>query len=488
MMAEDFEKIRRNVAKMLAQSAPEADVDAYLQSERLTPNEFKMVATGQAKLGDIRMTQQSQGQIARTLSAGQTIPAEGLERAALLPFSKETATGDVSFDPDAGILGVLKRAVMAPGDVAMGKLDPTSPEGIRRTAEMGMTVTPMSAATRATEAAIPGTLKALRVGEPKVPTAQELKAAGSAGFEQARNLGVDYSPDAVKSMVDDITRSLQDDGFDSITAPKTSALLAKAGAVPEAEDGTVVASLNNLISLRKALQEAAGSGDATERNAASRAIEQLDEFISAADPQSVVAGAASAAGRTLDDARGNYAAAMRSQRITGADDAAERSAAAAGSGLNMDNRRRQLLNSILNKPKERRGYSKEELALIEEIVRGKFGTNLARYVGNLLGGGGGLTTNLASLGSAALGLGAAGDPIGLLAGAIPPAIGTAARSIASRSTERQIQNLDELIRKRSPLYQKAQENPPVLEGVHPEIRALLTRALMMQQAAQGGQP
>jgi hypothetical protein len=486
MMAEDFEKIRRNVAKMLAQSAPEADVDAYLQSERLTPNEFKMVATGQAKLGDIRMTQQSQGQIARTLSAGQTIPAEGLERAALLPFSKETATGDVSFDPDAGILGVLKRAVMAPGDVAMGKLDPTSPEGIRRTAEMGMTVTPMSAATRATEAAIPGTLKALRVGEPKVPTAQELKAAGSAGFEQARNLGVDYSPDAVKSMVDDITRSLQDDGFDSITAPKTSALLAKAGAVPEAEDGTVVASLNNLISLRKALQEAAGSGDATERNAASRAIEQLDEFISAADPQSVMAGAASAAGRTLDDARGNYAAAMRSGTVTKAITKAERNAAKAGSGLNLDNALRQRLESVLDK--SARGFSKEEQQLLDDIIRGKHGANLARFVGNMMGGGGGLTASMVSGMGAGLGALVGGGAGAMIGASIPPALGVTARTAAGNITRSNARHLDELIRKRSPLYQKAQENPPVLEGVHPEIRALLTRALMMQQAAQGGQP
>jgi hypothetical protein len=487
MMADDFEKIRRNVAKMLAQSAPEADVDAYLQSERLSPNEFKMVATGQAKLGDIRMTQQSQGQIARTLSAGQTIPAEGLDRAALLPFSKETATGDVSFDPDAGILGVLKRAVMAPGDVAMGKMDPTSPEGVRRTAEMGMTVTPMSAATRATEAAIPGTLKALRVGEPKVPTAQELKAAGSAGFEQARGLGVDYSTDAVKSSLDDLARSLEDDGFNDVTAKQTFALLAKAREKPEVEDGaTVLTSLDNLISLRRSLQKTAGGSDATERAAASRAIDALDEFISAADPQSVMAGAASTAGRTLDVARGNYAAAMRSGTVTKAITKAERNAAKAGSGLNLDNALRQRLESVLDKGA--RGFSKEEQQLLDDIVRGKHGANLARFVGNMMGGGGGLTASMVSGMGAGLGALVGGGAGAMVGASIPPALGVTARTAAGNITRSNARHLDELIRKRSPLYQQATESPPVLEGVHPEIRALLTRALMMQQAAQGGQP
>src|SRR5687767_9518107 len=58
-MAEDFEKIRRNVQKMVAAQAPEADIDGYLATERLSPDEFKRVATGKAKLGDIRMTQRS---------------------------------------------------------------------------------------------------------------------------------------------------------------------------------------------------------------------------------------------------------------------------------------------------------------------------------------------------------------------------------------------------------------------------------------------
>jgi hypothetical protein len=475
-MAEDFEKIKRNVSKMVSMSAPEADIDAYLQTERLSADEFRLVNTGKAKLGDIRMTQKSQGAIARAQSVGQTLPAEGLERAGILPFSKESATCNVEFDSDAGLLGIAKRFVMTPGDAAGGTLDPNSPEGARRMAEWATVATPTGAAARATESAVPGTLKALRVGQPKVPTAQELKAAGSAGFDAARNLGVDYAPEAVKSMTDDIARSLQDDGFDGITAPKTSALLAKAGAIPEAEDGAVVTSLNNLISLRKALQEAAGSGDASERAAASRAINAVDEFISAADPPGVVAGAASTAGSVLDAARGNYAAAMRSGTVTKAVTKAERNAAKSNSGQNLDNAIRQRLESVLDKE---RGFSGEEKQLLDDIVRGKHGANAARYVGNLLGGGGGLTQMIIGVVGAGAGGLAAGTP-GAIAGAgMPAALGVTLRKLAASMTRRRAQELDEIIRKRSPLYQRATQSPPIHQGPNADVRSLLGRGLML---------
>lgn len=345
-------------------------------------------------------------------------------------------------------------------------------------AEWATAGTPASPVTRASQAAVPGTLKTLRLGQPKVPTAQELKAAGSAGFDAARNLGVDYSPEAVKSMVDDLARSLQDDGFDSITAPKTAALLAKAGAIPEAGDGSVVASLNNLISLRKALQEAAGSGDASERAAASRGIAALDEFIAQADPSSVVAGTAAAAGSVLDTARGNYAAAMRSDAVTKAVTKAERNAAKSNSGQNLDNATRQRLESVLDK--ESRGFSKEERQLLDDIVRGKHGANIARYVGNLLGGGGGLGQLVAGGIGATLGSAIGGTPGAIIGATAPAALGTTAKQIGANITRSQARKLDEFIRMRSPLYKSATEKPPVVQGLSPAVPDILNRALLLE--------
>jgi hypothetical protein len=405
--------------------------------------------------------------------AGSAAMKDNTQRSGVLPFSKDLGSGEVSFDPEAGVLGSILRGLTAPGDVVSGNLDPNSPEGVARAMDatgLMLGVNPMVASG---DRAVPGVVKALRAGEKPVPSAEALKEASEAGYNAVKTMGVDYSSVAVKDLADDLTRELADQGIIAELTPKTFSILEKLKQPPEDS----VASIEGLVAARRALNNAGGDfTNPTERLAANRAIDRLDEFLEGSDPASVVAGPATAASKALEEARGNYAAAKRSDRVTNAEDVAERSAQAAASGLNLDNRRRQVLNSILNKPKERRGYSKEEVALIEEIVRGKFGTNAARWLGNYLGAGGGLASNVASLGTAALGLGVAGDPVGLLAGTIPPIVGTASRSIAGKLTERQIRKLDELIRKRSPLYQNATApQVPIDAG----LRSLMARGLML---------
>jgi hypothetical protein len=408
------------------------------------------------------------------------------QKAGILPFNKNLETGEVNFDSSAGLLGSVISGVTAPGDIMAGKLKDSDPEYMQRVMDASGLMLGVNPMVASGERAIPGVAKNLHPIKPEVPSAEALKAAADVGYKQAGEMGVDYSPVAVKSLADDAQRQLETKGFRENLAPGTFSLLKELQTPPE---GSVLDILG-LTAARKSFGHVAGNyANKTDQKAATKAIRSLDKLLEEPSPESVVAGPAAAAGATIKDANANYAAAMRSGKITGAEDAAERSAAAAASGLNLDNRRRQVLNAILNKPKERRGYSKEELALIEEIVRGKFGTNAARWIGNYLGAGGGLASNVASLGSAALGLGATGgDPIGLLAGTIPPVLGTAARSVAAKSTERQISKLDELIRKRSPLYQKAVENPE-MGAAYPAIQDILSRALLLEQMGQeGGQP
>lgn len=482
-MADDFDRIKRNLQKMLDQSAPESDLDEYLRSERLTPDEFRAVATGKMSYGSLRLTQKSEGEIAKSLSRGQTMPAEGVTRASILPFSKAEKTGETYFDPDAGIFGVVKRAAMLPGDVMEAGLDPTSPEGIRRINEFGFTFSPASPVARATETPIKGTARSLSVGSAKTPSADELKAAASQGFKQARSMGVDYSADAVKGLGDDITRTLESDGMFAELAPKTFAMLGKLKDPPEG----AVSSLDNLVTLRRALQKAAGDfTNPTERAAATRAIDAVDDFVMAALPESVVAGPASEVAGVVGPARANYAAAMRSDTITNALKQAELDAAAANSGLNIDNRTRQVLNAILKSDKRSRGFSKEELDVLEQVVRGKFGTNLARYFGNLMGGGGGLGSMVSGGIGAGIGAAIGGTPGAIIGAGTPAAMGTSLRSLAGRMTRGAAESLDDLIRQRSPLYLKAQESPALLQNLRPEIRQIIERSIILQQLGANG--
>lgn len=417
------------------------------------------------------------------IAAFEKVAGQKNVQAGILPYSRNIETGENTFDPTAGILGSIISGVTAPGDVVAGKLDPSSPEGMRRamdTTGLMLGVNPMVASG---ERVVPGVAKNLKPVKPEVPTAQALKDAAEAGYKQAGEMGVDYSAGAVKSLADDLQRQLEQEGFRDALAPGTFSLLKELQAPP----ADSVMDLLGLTAARKSFGHVAGNfNNRTDQKAATKSIRALDKLLEEPAPESIVAGPAAAAGAAIKDANANYAAAMRSGKITGAEDAAERSAAAAASGLNLDNRRRQVLNAILNKPKERRGYSKEEVALIEEIIRGRFGTNAARWLGNFLGGGGGLGAQGPAAVGGAIGAAVGGVP-GAAVGAItPPAIGALLRRGAAKSTERQISKLDELIRMRSPLYQQAAKNPR-LDAQYPAITDILNRALLLQQLGQEGQ-
>lgn len=104
-------------------------------------------------------------------------------KSTILPFSKD-AQGNVSFDSDAGLLGFVKRAVTLPGDVATGKVDPLSEEGIGRAFDLATTITPLT----------PGRLTTAPViaSAPAVSPKQELlEAAAQQGVEIPRGVATD---------------------------------------------------------------------------------------------------------------------------------------------------------------------------------------------------------------------------------------------------------------------------------------------------------
>ncbi len=415
-------------------------------------------------------------------------PANAGRKGSFLPLSRD-AEGNLQFDLSAGITGDIGRATLsgftAPGDVASGKLDPNSPEGMRRALDFAALATPVNPAIRAGDKAIPGVLKAFRPKKPLAPTVDALKEASEAGYEAVRTMGVDYSSAAVKSLADDIQRELQDKGILAELSPKTFSILGKLQNPP----ADSVAGIEGLVAARRAFNNAAGDfTNPTERLAANRVVDRLDEFLQGRDASSVVAGAgvgdggapaaAAAAARALEDARGNYAAAKRSERITGAEERAELNAAVANSGANVDNQLRARARDLLTRPKESRGYSKEEIEFLEKIARGTFSANFTRKLGNLLGGGGGHGAQVAGGIGAAFGGSFGGFPGASLGFALPPVIGALSKRASGALVRRQFNKLDEMIRKRSPLYQAALRNPP-MAAASPEARAVLTRGLML---------
>lgn len=459
----------------------------------------------------------------------QQLPAPTAWKGSILPVSRDTQ-GASHFDMSAGLPGAVGRMLTPPAqpmqpDAGQGV---TSPEAISWAAEMAAGASPASAAMKAGERMIPGVSQALRREKPAIPTSEELRAAGAEGYNQARSMGVDYDPKAVAGMASTLGAELERDGINPVVAPKTFRLLQMLQSPPPGAG----ASLTGLDTARKAFRNAAKDfSNPTEQLAAQRIIEQLDRFTENPDAASVVAGPAATAtseqaykdqfqtaydaaihwgyppkmageyadtfakdwasiqgaaaslpnavkaGAVQKDARGNYAAAMRSRSFAGKQDQAELSAAASNSGANTDNALRQRVRDVLKSPKASAGYSDEELAAMRRFVIGDKSRNMLRKVSNLLGGGGGLgsvVTGMAGVGAGGYALGAPGAA----AGVALPIIGWGAKAAQNRMARKGMTQLDEAIRKRSPLYGQRLANAPV-SPVSPEMRAAMLRASLM---------
>lgn len=291
-----------------------------------------------------------------------------------------------------------------------------------------------------------------RVASSEIPTADALKTIAKAGFKSPEIAKLELHPTPVKNWKEILTDELNNEGIDDTLAPKTFGVLKRLDQIPKG--GFVTG--QNLQSLRRAFGRAAGTIDPTEGAAALLAINHLDRFVETLPSKVVRVGDSAAAAAIWKDARGNYAAAKRSERISEAAERAGRQADAANSGMNIGNATRQRIKSILDSPKARRGFSDAELDQMRQIVKGSFSGNVTRRVGNLLGGGGGLGAVAAGALGAATGFAAHGLSGAAVGEVLAPAIGYGMKRISNAITAKEVDNLDKLIRSRSPLAAQMQ--------------------------------
>lgn len=406
----------------------------------------------------------------------------------ILPFSKD-AEGNVSFDSNAGLLGAVKRAFSLPGDVytgkeqVMGANGEVRPEMLGRSLEFAGTFSPATPALRSGSGLVPGEAQQLRKSVPDVPSADDLFAEAGRNFDAMRESGVDYASSAVKNAAQVVKSKLEEQGFDAEVAGKTHRILEKLSNPPE----NSVANIKGLHAARKTFGKIAQNfNDPTDQAAATQAVRGLDEFIGSDNPASVVAGTASEAANALKAGNANYAAASRSDTLTGVERAADLRAAASNSGANTGNAIRQRIASALLKPKDVSGFTPSEVGALETIVTGTPAQNATRYVGNLLGGGGGLGQMLTAAVGAATG-GAAGGSAGAAIGAgAPLGIGAVSKGISNALTKRALRAADEATRARSPLYEKLKAEAPLEVSRQKRTEALIRALLMSEPSNNGG--
>lgn len=402
-----------------------------------------------------------------------------VESGGFLPISRYN-DGTWGFDSNAGLVGSIKRAIMLPGDVYTGKIDPMSEEGKDRAMDLAGLASPVNPGVRAGDRAIPGMARAMEKRDPTPPTRQQLRSVAGDQYKAARSADVDFPADAVANMAALTQRNLEADGIIGELAPKTHSILGKLQAVPNS--GNPVVTISGLEAARRSLSKGPGRAfdNPTDREAARAAIQSIDDFFNMARRGEKVPGTTSAAVDTLQAARGNYAASQRSGTLEGITEAATRRAGASHTGLNLDNTLRGRVASARERPKVIGGFDDAERAALDAVAEGTPVRNATRFVGNTLAGGGGVGMTALGLGGGAAGA-AAGGAVGAAVGAALPVVGFGARQLANTMTDRALLKVAEQTRMRSPLYQQMQRDTP-MTVVSPEKRALIMRMLLQGDA------
>jgi len=405
-------------------------------------------------------------QFAQPDSLGKGEPTWSSSAFSVLPIS-QYADGTYDWDSNAGMVGAAKRL----GQSVVGAIEnlPDLARQVGRETAFN-TAAPRTAGEVANLAALTtsgdmiapglsGTSKSMVRPTVPVPTSQELHAEANADYDIMRGLDVYYDPDHVASVAQGAQDALSNQGWSSETAPKTHAVLSRL-ANPDA--ATISVPLNGLAQARAILGRIGQGADRSDAGAAKSAKNALDGFIQNPPPEAVLAGPATLGSAYLQRANGDYAAAMRSDKLNAAGNYAQFRAASAHSGANFDNSLRQQVRPLIDPryPQRLSGFQDPEIDAITRVVEGSPVRNSLRIAGNVLGGGGGMHGYISGITGAGAGYEAAGLP-GAAVGLATPVVGAAAKYGQNKMARSALSKADELIRSRSPMYQERVANAPL---------------------------
>lgn len=311
-----------------------------------------------------------------------------------------------------------------------------------------------------------------------IPTADELRVAARAGYDHPTVQDLEIKPAAVSTKADDIIADLNRSGFRDRNAPNTYAavqgLKDPIGFSPTT--GGTAAKVADFDSVRKELNITAGERNGigkptADAAAAQKAVDHIDDFLTNIAPQDVIKGDPQKAAQILQDARGNWSAASHMDDIDTRLTRADRQAAKAGTGSNIDNAIRQKISAVLDVSGRTRGYTPAEVAQMESVVRGTPSANLMRILGKF-GVSGGLSLLLHA--GMAVPTGGASIPIA--------AAGTVARKIGEGITTANANRITDMIGSRSPLFQQKQALTTPAQ-TQPLYNKALLNALLASTAA-----
>lgn len=265
-----------------------------------------------------------------------------------------------------------------------------------------------------------------------IPSVDAIKSAATASKDAAAQVGLAIEPGSFSTFASNLGRNLADEGIDPAIHPAATAAFKR---IADAATSGTPLGVAETETLRKIAGAAAGSAVKDERRIGMIIKRALDDYIENLKPNEVVSGDPQRAASLLKDYRESWSRARKAEDVSEAVIKAERQAARSGTGGNAENAIRQKISSILDSEKKSRGFTAEEKALMEQIVRGTRGQNALRQVGRLSPTTGGLSAML-NLGATVM-----NPAMAAFGGA-----GLAAKTLADRGTRASVDRLDQLIR------------------------------------------
>lgn len=202
-----------------------------------------------------------------------------------------------------------------------------------------------------------------------------------------------------------------------------------------------VPDVQDLVAARESIKNQLGSPDASKKGAFI-ALPKIEAAIERLSPGTMA---------DLKEADKNYGAFKAAETLDKKVASADLRASTVDSGMNVGNKIRQKVASLLESG-DAKYLSAETKADLEKIARGTASQNIIRKIDRVLGGGGGL-------GMLAGGIGAGYEADGWQGALLGAAAAHGLRSTFNRSVISQSQKVAEAIRRRSPL---GQQNPALL--------------------------
>lgn len=364
------------------------------------------------------------------------------ERGDILPFARNTETGDLAL----ALPRTVHNAITLPADAYAGRVDLNSDEGLKRATDfagtVGLAPTVGSAskmAARSATTAAKNVGQAIKTQVPakvatEIPTTSGLKEMAQQAYKRADDAGLVVAPKSFRSFGIKAMVGAKRAGIDPSLHPKATAALKR---VADAADSGEPMSLQSLDTLRQVIKDAAASNDAGERRIASILSDRLDEYMASLTPKDITSGDAKVAVNAIREARSLWKRMRKSEVI---DDMYERAKNAAGANYTQagfETALRQQFRSLANNKKAMRGFSNEEKAAIQKVVRGGTLENMLRLVGKFAPHG-----NISILSGAGAGY-ALGGPVGA---AVLPILGEGARRGATAMTMRNANRAADLVR------------------------------------------